>query len=148
MRNIADNVEVVTELIKQITKASQEQSMGISDVNQAIADIDEISQDNTRLVAMASESTAKPEEQTASLGAAVSVFKTLPLVTDAQHLHLASSSNDSFMLAAPEKKKVGCIRQQSTYHRKKPPEICTGGFFGIAVYFRLLGESVQKAIHP
>ncbi|MBC3906594.1 methyl-accepting chemotaxis protein [Undibacterium umbellatum] len=106
MRNIADNVEVVTELIKQIAKASQEQSMGISDVNQAIADIDEITQDNTRLVEMASESTAKLEEQATSLGAAVSVFKTLPLVTDAQHLHLASSSNDSFMLAALEKKKL------------------------------------------
>ncbi|MES2039468.1 MAG: methyl-accepting chemotaxis protein [Pseudomonadota bacterium] len=106
MRNIADNVEVVTELIKQIAKASQEQSIGISDVNQAIGDIDQITQDNTRLVEMASASTAKLEEQAASLGAAVSVFKTQALTTEAQHLHLASSSNDSFTLMAPEKKKL------------------------------------------
>ncbi|MFZ6775354.1 methyl-accepting chemotaxis protein [Undibacterium sp. Ji83W] len=106
MRNIADNVEVVTELIKQIAKASQEQSIGISDVNQAIGDIDQITQDNTRLVEMASASTAKLEEQAASLGAAVSVFKTQTVITEAQRLHLASSSNDSFTLTAPEKKKL------------------------------------------
>ncbi|MFZ6742404.1 methyl-accepting chemotaxis protein [Undibacterium sp. JH2W] len=106
MRNIADNVEVVTELIKQIAKASQEQSVGISEVNQAIADIDEITQDNTRLVEMASESTAKLEEQAASLGAAVSVFKTLTITTEAQHLHLASSSNDSYMPAVTKKQKL------------------------------------------
>ncbi|PXX47584.1 methyl-accepting chemotaxis protein [Undibacterium pigrum] len=106
MRNIADNVQVVTELIKQIAKASQEQSVGISDVNRAIADIDEITQDNTRLVEMASESTAKLEEQAASLGAAVSVFKTSTITTEAQHLHLASSSNDSYMLTAPGKKRL------------------------------------------
>ena len=106
MRNIADNVEVVTELIKQIAKASQEQSVGISDVNRAIADIDEITQDNSRLVEMASESTAKLEEQAASLGAAVSVFKTSTITTEAQHLHLASSSNDNYILAAPEKKRL------------------------------------------
>ncbi|MBI3728136.1 MAG: hypothetical protein HY254_07370 [Burkholderiales bacterium] len=106
MRNIADNVEVVTELIKQIAKASQEQSIGISDVNQAISDIDQITQDNTRLVEMASASTAKLEEQAASLGAAVSVFKTQAVTTEAQRLHLASSSNDSFTLTAREKKKL------------------------------------------
>ncbi|BBB67308.1 hypothetical protein UNDYM_3055 [Undibacterium sp. YM2] len=99
MRNIADNVEVVTELIKQIAKASQEQSTGISDVNQAIGDIDQITQDNTRLVEMASESTAKLEEQAASLGAAVSAFKTLEVVTtEAQRLHLASSTEDRLAL--------------------------------------------------
>ncbi|MFZ6870851.1 methyl-accepting chemotaxis protein [Undibacterium sp. Di27W] len=106
MRNIADNVEVVTELIKQIAKASQEQSVGISDVNRAIADIDEITQDNTRLVEMASESTAKLEEQAASLGAAVSVFKTMTMIAETPHLHLASSSNERYMQAKPEKKEL------------------------------------------
>ncbi|MFZ6707580.1 methyl-accepting chemotaxis protein [Undibacterium sp. TC9W] len=112
MRNIANNVEVVTELIKQIAKASQEQSTGISDVNQAIGDIDQITQDNTRLVEMASQSTAKLEEQAASLGAAVSVFKTQELLaTEVQRLHLASNSEDRLAptvqgTKVPEKKKL------------------------------------------
>ncbi len=106
MRNIADNVEVVTELIKQIAKASQEQSAGISGVNQAIGDIDQITQDNTRLVEMASESTAKLEEQAASLGAAVSVFKTEAGNDETRHLHLASSFDDRIMLPALDKTKL------------------------------------------
>ena len=106
MRDIAENVEVVSELIKQIAQASQEQSAGISDVNQAIADIDQITQDNTRLVEMASASTEKLEEQAASLGAAVSVFKTQVHTGELHKLHLASSAQNNYHLPVQANKKL------------------------------------------
>lgn len=105
MRGIADNVDIVTELIRQIAQASQEQSAGIADVNLAISDIDQITQDNTRLVEMASESTAKLEEQAVSLGAAVSVFKTTAVSNETQHLHLISQHEAIAALPLPRSQK-------------------------------------------
>ncbi|MBC3919818.1 hypothetical protein H8L32_20280 [Undibacterium sp. CY18W] len=105
MQDIAENVDVVTELIRQIAQASQDQSVGISHVNQAIADIDQITQDNTCLVEQASESTIKLEQQAALLGAAVSVFKTQASTTESQHLHLASSAHD-YLPAKPAARKL------------------------------------------
>ncbi|MFZ6657735.1 methyl-accepting chemotaxis protein [Undibacterium sp. TJN19] len=98
MQDIAVNVDVVTELIRQIADASQEQSTGISQVNEAIADIDQITQDNTRLVDEATESTARLEEQAALLGAAVSVFKTKQSVAEVPELHLANTSHQDYPL--------------------------------------------------
>ncbi|MFZ6847094.1 methyl-accepting chemotaxis protein [Undibacterium sp. RuRC25W] len=76
MREIAENVEQVTDLIKHVSNASQEQSAGISNVNEAISSIDEITQHNASLVEQATKSTDKLESQAIDLSAAVSVFKT------------------------------------------------------------------------
>ena len=76
MREIAENVEQVTDLIKHVSNASQEQSAGISSVNEAINSIDEITQHNAALVGQATQSTDKLESQASELSAAVSVFKT------------------------------------------------------------------------
>ena len=105
MQDIAENVEVVTELIRQIADASQEQSTGISQVNQAIADIDQITQDNTRLVEEATASTARLEEQAALLGAAVSAFKTRQSVAEVPELHLANTSHKDYPLAVAIQRK-------------------------------------------
>ncbi|MFZ6774654.1 methyl-accepting chemotaxis protein [Undibacterium sp. SXout7W] len=91
MREIATNVDQITGLIKQISIAGQEQSAGISVVNSAISEIDQITQHNVALVEQASESTEKLEEQAASLNAAVSVFKTSESNKDV-HLHLMDHS--------------------------------------------------------
>ena len=76
MREIAENVEQVTDLIKHVSNASQEQSAGISNVNEAISSIDEITQHNASLVEQATKSTDKLESQAIELSVAVSVFKT------------------------------------------------------------------------
>ena len=76
MREIAENVDQVTDLIKHVSNASQEQSAGISNVNEAINSIDEITQHNAALVEQASKSTNNLEGQAGELHAAVSVFKT------------------------------------------------------------------------
>ena len=76
MRDIAENVEQVTDLIRHVSNASQEQSAGISNVNEAINSIDEITQHNAALVEQATTSTDNLESQASDLSAAVSVFKT------------------------------------------------------------------------
>lgn len=48
--NITNSVEQVANMIEQIATASQEQSRGISQVHQAIANLDKVTQENTQLV--------------------------------------------------------------------------------------------------
>ncbi|MEB0139594.1 MULTISPECIES: methyl-accepting chemotaxis protein [unclassified Undibacterium] len=76
MNEIAGNVAKVSGLIQQVAHASQEQSKGINNVNEALSSIDQITQDNVLLVSQASLSTAQLEEQALALSATVSVFKT------------------------------------------------------------------------
>lgn len=92
MTEIARNAAEVGGLIRQIAHASQEQSQGIVNVNQAIAEIDQITQHNAALVEQAAASSATLEEQAASLSAAVSVFQTGDAPQRSGRLHLASSS--------------------------------------------------------
>jgi uncharacterized phage infection (PIP) family protein YhgE len=59
----------------EITAASQEQSTGIEQVNQAIAQMDQVTQQNAALVEEAAAAAQSMQEQAASLVEAVSVFK-------------------------------------------------------------------------
>jgi len=63
----------------EITAASQEQSTGIEQVNQAIAQMDQVTQQNAALVEEAAAAAQSMQEQAASLVEAVSVFKLDPL---------------------------------------------------------------------
>jgi methyl-accepting chemotaxis protein len=62
-------------IIEQIAAASREQSDGIEQVNQAIGQMDQVTQQNAALVEEASAAAASMREQAASLAAAVSIFK-------------------------------------------------------------------------
>ncbi|MEJ1131276.1 hypothetical protein V9L20_27195, partial [Variovorax sp. CCNWLW225] len=65
----------VTDIMGEITAASQEQSTGIEQVNQAIAQMDQVTQQNAALVEEAAAAAQSMQEQAASLVEAVSVFK-------------------------------------------------------------------------
>ena len=61
--------------MSEIAAASQEQSLGIEQVNQAITQMDEVTQQNAALVEEAAAATGSLEEQAASLVREVGVFK-------------------------------------------------------------------------
>ncbi|MDR6891048.1 putative phage infection (PIP) family protein YhgE [Variovorax sp. 3319] len=75
MDEIVDSVKRVTDIMGEITAASQEQSTGIEQVNQAIAQMDQVTQQNAALVEEAAAAAQSMQEQAASLVSAVSVFK-------------------------------------------------------------------------
>jgi methyl-accepting chemotaxis protein len=60
--------------MSEITAASQEQSAGISEVNQAIAQMDEMTQQNAALVEQAAAAAESLQDQAAALVQAVAVF--------------------------------------------------------------------------
>ncbi len=75
MAEIVAAVKRVTDIMAEISAASQEQSSGIEQVNQAIVQMDQVTQQNAALVEEASAAAESMQEQARGLVAAVSVFK-------------------------------------------------------------------------
>lgn len=75
MQEIVSSVQQVADIMGEITVASQEQSIGIAQVNDAISEMDDVTQQNTALVEQAAAAAESMLEQTDELSNAVSVFK-------------------------------------------------------------------------
>src|SRR5262249_26838632 len=74
MEEIVTSVKRVTDIMAEITVASQEQSGGIEQVNQAIVQMDRVTQQNAALVEEAAAAAESMKEQAQALSHAVSVF--------------------------------------------------------------------------
>jgi methyl-accepting chemotaxis protein len=75
MSDIVDSVQRVTQIVGEIAAASEEQSGGISQVNQAVSQMDETTQQNAALVEEAAAAAAALQQQAETLAQVVSVFK-------------------------------------------------------------------------
>ena len=75
MTDIVDSVRRVTDILGEISTASQEQSAGIEQVNQAITQMDDVTQQNAALVEEAAAASQALQEQADRLAQAVAVFK-------------------------------------------------------------------------
>jgi uncharacterized phage infection (PIP) family protein YhgE len=75
MKEIVDSVQRVTDIMAEITAASHEQSTGIEQVNQAIGQMDEVTQQNAALVEQAAAAAESMQDQAVSLAQVVSTFK-------------------------------------------------------------------------
>ncbi|MDP1557908.1 MAG: methyl-accepting chemotaxis protein [Nitrosomonas sp.] len=72
---IVTSITHVAEIMSEITAASQEQSVGIEQINQAITQMDEVTQQNAALVEEAAAAAGSLEDQAKSLTGAISIFK-------------------------------------------------------------------------
>ncbi|HEY0064559.1 MAG TPA: methyl-accepting chemotaxis protein [Telluria sp.] len=75
MELIVTSIKQVADIMGEITAATQEQSNGIEEVNQAITQMDEMTQQNAALVEQAAAAAESMEEQAGKLATAVSIFK-------------------------------------------------------------------------
>ncbi|CAB3844734.1 methyl-accepting chemotaxis protein [Achromobacter denitrificans] len=75
MQEIVVSVQRVTDIMGEISAASEEQSSGIDQVNRAVSQMDEVTQQNAALVEEAAAAAGSLEEQARQLAQAVSVFK-------------------------------------------------------------------------
>ena len=74
MDELVASVKNVTDIMSQISAASSEQEAGIEQVNQAIAEMDTVTQQNAALVEEAAAATESLKTQAKNLSASVSVF--------------------------------------------------------------------------
>ena len=75
MGEIVASVKRVTDIMSEIAAASAEQSSGIEQVNQAITQMDDVTQQNAALVEEAAAAAESLQDQAAKLADAVSVFR-------------------------------------------------------------------------
>ena len=75
MGGIVAAVQQVNDIIARISAASAEQAQGIAEVNQAVGQMDDVTQQNAALVEQAAAAAGSLEEQTGRLLQAISVFK-------------------------------------------------------------------------
>jgi methyl-accepting chemotaxis protein len=74
MAEIMESVKKVTQIVGEISAASEEQATGIDQVNRAIAQLDEMTQRNAALVEQATAASRTMEHQTTQLTSAVAFF--------------------------------------------------------------------------
>jgi methyl-accepting chemotaxis protein len=75
MDEIVASVRRVTDIMGEISSASHEQTQGIEQINQAITQMDQVTQQNAALVEEAAAAAASLQDQAGSLSQVVSVFK-------------------------------------------------------------------------
>ena len=87
MDNILESVKKVSDIISEITAATSEQSTGIEQVNLAIIEMDNATQQNAALVEQAAAAASAMEDQASQLLDAVSIFE----LSGSQQATLATS---------------------------------------------------------
>ena len=76
MGDIVDSIVRVTDIMGEITSATHEQTLGIEQINMAIAQMDEVTQQNAALVEEAAAASQSMQEQAGELAHVVGFFKT------------------------------------------------------------------------
>jgi methyl-accepting chemotaxis protein len=76
MGDIVDSIRRVTDIMGRITSASREQTMGIEQINVAITQMDEVTQQNAALVEQAAAASQSMQEQAEALARVVGFFNT------------------------------------------------------------------------
>ncbi len=105
MEEIVNSIRSVTAIMSEISAASIEQTSGIEQVNQAITQMDDVTQQNAALVEQAAAAAESLEEQTQQMSSIVANFK------------LHGNSGGSFN-AAPAQKETTIAKVSAS---KKPP---------------------------
>jgi methyl-accepting chemotaxis protein len=90
MDDIVASVQQVNDIIGRISEASADQAQGIGEVNHAVAQIDDLTQQNAALVEQAAAAAESLQEQTTHLSRAVAVFQ-LDDSAEAQPVALADA---------------------------------------------------------
>jgi methyl-accepting chemotaxis protein len=78
MTEVVDTVRSVTDIVSEISAASAEQSTGIEEINRAVTQMDEVTQQNAALVEEAAAASQSLQEQAARLAGVVGAFKLAP----------------------------------------------------------------------
>ena len=113
MSEILDSFRQVTILVDEITGASREQSSGIEQVTKAVAQMDEVTQQNAALVEQAAAAAESLEDQTRVLAQTVSIFKLTG--------HGAASARAPARTQASPRSGATAAASKATGTQSKPP---------------------------
>ena len=103
MDDVVTSVQLAADIISGTAAASQEQSAGIDQVNQAVGHMDEITQQNAALVEQAAAAAESLQGQAANLAHLVDTFK----LTQMGRAVALRSAESSKWVAAPARARTG-----------------------------------------
>jgi methyl-accepting chemotaxis protein len=106
MEEIVTSIRRVTDIMSEITAASVEQSQGIEQVNTAITQMDEVTQQNAALVEEAAAAAESLEEQAQILAASVATFKVDNNDSQAVATHVPAAAATRHTPAATARKAI------------------------------------------
>ncbi|SEA41405.1 methyl-accepting chemotaxis protein [Variovorax sp. YR216] len=115
MDEIVGSVRRVTDIMGEITAASQEQTSGIEQINQAITQMDQVTQQNAALVEQAAAAAASLQEQAGGLSQVVGMFK----LDD----NAASAKPQTAAVAAVKKTAAKAATATAATPRKTTPKV-------------------------
>jgi len=119
MVEIVAQVKRVTDLIGEISSATQEQSAGIGEVNTAMSQMDQVTQQNAALVEQSAAAAQSLKDQAAQLSQAVAVFKLSAAATQVAIAQASASSRTT--TAAPARAKRAAPSPRPTPRRAPAP---------------------------
>ncbi|WP_292932229.1 methyl-accepting chemotaxis protein [Noviherbaspirillum sp.] len=112
MNDIVTSIKHVSDIIAEITAASNEQSTGIEHVNEAIVQMDQTTQQNAALVEEAAAAADALRDQAHSLAQVVGMFR-----LSASELEIASNVTDLPLHAVRNAPATQRITSQASHHR-------------------------------
>ncbi|MFI3186494.1 MAG: methyl-accepting chemotaxis protein [Methylococcaceae bacterium] len=128
MEEIVGAIRGVTAIMTEISAASMEQTSGIEQVNQAIGQMDDVTQQNAALVEQAAAAAESLEEQTQNLAVTVAHFK---LDGNSTGTHVKAGSSVGFALPQPRQGSVqgkesslaraGAVKSPAAFQPKSKP---------------------------
>ena len=104
MGDIVDSIVRVTDIMGEITSATHEQTIGIEQINMAIAQMDEVTQQNAALVEEAAAASQSMQDQAGELAHVVGFFKTGNHVASATKLAPVRTAPAAPAIARPPAK--------------------------------------------
>jgi methyl-accepting chemotaxis protein len=99
MEEVVNSICRVTEIMAEITAASSEQSQGIAQVNEAVMEMDNVTQQNAALVEESAAAAGSMHDQAVELSNAVSVFK----LNDSEY---TTTLNSDFLLSIATARRI------------------------------------------
>ena len=122
MEEIFASVKQVTDRMDEISAASAEQSSGIDQVNQAVMQMDEVTQQNASLVEQSAAAATSMQEQAHALMEAVGVFKlsnTMPkkpeIVRQLKTVKTAKTAKTAKANSVPASRKLAMVSSSSEW---------------------------------
>ena len=103
MTEVVDTVRSVTDIVSEISAASVEQSTGIEEINRAITQMDEVTQQNAALVEEAAAASQSLQEQAANLAGVVGTFQLVQGQADAAQQSMPVRHAPATQRPAPRK---------------------------------------------
>ncbi len=127
MDEVVSSVRRVTDIMAEITAASHEQSTGIEQVNQAITQMDQVTQQNAALVEEAAAAADSLQEQAAALSEIVGVFRVSGTSAPVAARSKAAPKKAAKVIALPSSPKRAAAAVAPAPAATAPRKVAAGG---------------------